>query len=47
MFDCSEYPGYSNFYYAINKKLKGKMKDKIKGSPIVEFIGLRAKRTHS
>ena len=42
-FDLSEYPHTSPFYDPTNNKVVGKMKDEVKGEPIIEFVGLRPK----
>ena len=42
-FDNSSYPDSSPFFDKSNKKVIGKMKDQLVGSPIKEFIGLRSK----
>ena len=42
-FDFSVYNKNSGFYDPTNKKVIAKMKDKIKGVPILEFVGLRSK----
>ena len=43
MFDNSDYTKNSQFYFAENKKVIGKMKDEAVGVPITEFVGLRSK----
>ena len=43
LFDSSDYPQHSKFFYPINKKVIGKMKDELKGKIIGEFIGLNSK----
>jgi hypothetical protein len=43
MFDNSDYPRNSQFYFGENKKVIGKMKDEAAGAPITEFVGLRSK----
>ena len=43
IFDNSDYPKYSEFFFDENKKVIGKMKDEAAGMPIKEFIGLRFK----
>ena len=43
LFDNSDYPRDSRFYYEDNKKVIGKMKDETCGTPITEFVGLRSK----
>ena len=43
LFDNSDYPKSSNFYFDENKKVIGKFKDEAAGEPIVEFIGLKSK----
>ena len=42
-FDLAEYPKTSCFYDPQNNKVVGKMKDEVKGQPILEFVGLRPK----
>ena len=42
-FDIAEYPKTSCFYDPQNNKVVGKMKDEVKGQPILEFVGLRPK----
>ena len=41
LFNFSEYPISSKYYDPTNKKVLGKIKDKFKGVPISEFIGLK------
>ena len=41
LFDFSDYPKDSRFYDPINKKVIGKMKDKVKGIMMDEFVGLK------
>ena len=43
IFDNSDYPEYSPFFYNENKKVIGKFKDETSGIPIIEFVGLRSK----
>ena len=43
LFDNSDYPESSKFYFKENKKVIGKFKDEAAGVPIVEFIGLKSK----
>ena len=43
LFDNSDYPQNSKFYFSENKKVIGKFKDETAGVPIVEFIGLKSK----
>ena len=43
LFDNSDYPSDSKFYFAENKKVIGKFKDETAGVPIREFIGLKSK----
>ena len=43
LFDNSNYPKNSEFFFDENKKVIGKMKDEAAGMPIKEFIGLRSK----
>ena len=43
MFDFSDYPEDSKFFDPINKKVIGKLKDKVKGKIISEFVGLKWK----
>ena len=42
LFDNSDYPKHSAFFFDENKKVIGKMKDEAAGMPIKEFIGLRS-----
>ena len=43
LFDNSEYPVDSPYFYKKNIKVIGKFKDEAKGVPINEFVGLRSK----
>ena len=43
LFDNSDYPPNSEFYFSENKKVIGKFKDETAGVPIKEFIGLKSK----
>ena len=43
LFDNSDSPKNSEFFFDENKKVIGKMKDEAAGTPIKEFIGLRSK----
>ena len=43
LFDDSDYPENSMYYFKENEKVIGKMKDETAGVPIVEFIGSRSK----
>ena len=43
MFDSSDYPGNSPYYYNANKKVIGKFKDEACSIPITKFIGLKSK----
>ena len=43
LFDLSNFPKDSKYYYVVNKKVPGKMKDEYGGTPIDEFVGLKAK----
>ena len=43
MFDNSDYPESSPYYYNTNKKIIGKFKDEACGIPITEFVGLKSK----
>ena len=43
LFDNSDYPESSKFYYSDNKKVIGKFKDEAAGEPITEFVGLKSK----
>ena len=43
LFDNSDYPSDSKFYFSENKKVIGKFKDETAGVPIREFIGLKNK----
>lgn len=42
-YDSSEYPSNHKTFNTVNKKVLGKMKDELCGTPAVEFIGLRSK----
>ena len=41
LFDLSDYPQDSTFFYPVNKKVIGKMKDEFKGKIISELVGLK------
>ena len=43
LFDNSDYPENSEFYFSENKKVIGKFKDEAAGERIVEFVGLKSK----
>ena len=43
LFDNSDYPESSKFYFADNKNVIGKFKDEASGDPITEFVGLKSK----
>ena len=43
LFDNSDYPESSPYFYKKNKKVIGKFKDEAAGVPINEFVGLRSK----
>ena len=43
LFDNSDYPPNSEFYFSENKKVIGKFKDETAGLPIRDFIGLKSK----
>ena len=43
LFDNSDYPKSSKFFFAENKKVIGKFKDEAAGDPIIEFVGLKSK----
>ena len=43
LFDNSDYPESSKFYFDNNKKVIGKFKDEASGDPITEFVGLKSK----
>ena len=43
LFDNSDYPKSSEFFFAENKKVIGKFKDEAAGDPIIEFVGLKSK----
>ena len=43
MFDNSDYPESSPYFYKKNKKVIGKFKDEAAGVPVCEFVGLRSK----
>ena len=43
LFDFSNYPEDSKFFYQANKKVIGKIKDKPEGKIIDELVGLKSK----
>ena len=43
LFDNSDYPKTSKFFFDNNKKVIGKFKDEAAGKPIIEFVGLKSK----
>ena len=43
LFDNSDYPKSSKFFYGENKKVIGRCKDEAAGKQILEFIGLKSK----
>ena len=43
MFDNSDYPETSKFFFNDNKKVIGKFKDKAAGNPITEVVALKPK----
>ena len=43
LFDNSDYPKSSKFFFNENKKVIGKFKDETAGKPILEFVGLKSK----
>ena len=43
LFDNSDYPDSSKFFFNDNKKVIGKFKDEAAGKPIKEFVGLKSK----
>ena len=43
LFDFSNYPKDSMFFYETTKKVIGKMKDQSEGKIIDEFVGLKSK----
>ena len=43
MFDNSDYPESSPYYFNVNKKIIGKFKDEACGILITEFYGLKSK----
>ena len=43
LFDNSDYPKSSEFFFAENKKVIGKFKDESAGDPIIDFVGLKSK----
>ena len=47
LFDNSDYPKSSKFFFAENKKVIGKFKDEAAGDPIIEFVGLKSKCIHT
>ena len=42
LFDNSDYPKSSKFFFGENKKVIGKFKDEAAGKPILEFVGLKS-----
>ena len=43
LYDTSDYPQDHPLHSTTNKKVLGKMKDELAGTPIAEFVGLRSK----
>ena len=43
LFDTSEYPPDHFLFSTRNKKVLGKFKDEVHGTPVQEFVGLRPK----
>ena len=43
LFDNSDYPESSKFFFGENKKVTSKFKDEAAGKPILEFVGLKSK----
>jgi len=43
LFDNSDYPKSSKFFFGENKKVIGKFKDEAAGKPILECVGLKSK----
>lgn len=43
LFDNSDYPKDSKYFFEDNKKVIGKFKDESPGAPIKEFVGLKSK----
>ena len=43
LFDLSNFPVSSKYYYSDNKKVLGKMKDEYGGKSILKFVGLKSK----
>ena len=43
LFDNSDYPNSSKFFFKDNKIVIGKFKDEAAGKPILEFVGLKSK----
>jgi len=43
LFDNSDYPDSSKYFFKENKKVIGKFKDEAAGKPIKEFVGLKSK----
>ena len=43
LFDNSDYPKSSKYFFNDNKKVIGKFKDEAAGKPILEFVGLKSK----
>ena len=43
LYDTSDYPEEHYLYNTVNKKVLGKMKDELAGTPVSEFVGLRSK----
>ena len=43
LFDLSNFPVSSKYYYSDNKKIVGKIKDEYGGKSILKFVGLKPK----
>ena len=43
LFDNSDYPVSSKYFFNNNKKVIGKFKDEAAGKPIIDFVGLKSK----
>ena len=43
LFDFTDYPEDSRFFDLVNKKVIGRIKDKLRGKKLREFVGLNSK----